>query len=422
MRFASVPVFAVATTVLLVASPTIAAPGDLDSTFGPAGQVTTKMGTLDSGAAAVAMQGNKIVVGGTATRKDEDFGLVRYLSNGKRDRSFGRRGRAFVDLGDEERLQDIAILPNRKILVAGTTNGKGLSSRMGIVRLTRDGKIDRRFGRDGWVKTSFGDLGAFGRSIVAMADGKFAVGGATGDPGGLSFAVARYLANGRLDDAFDGDGRAVVPFFGGSEWAEISDLVDWNGFLLAAGTTSGAGTYDVALARFREDGSLDPYFGGGDGITVEDLGGTDLLDQAVLLNDGDFVIGGYTDAASNEDAAFLRFNPSGHVDSAWGGGDGLVTYDLGGPATEYWFDLARSGSGVVAAGEVGGRAAFFRILDDGTGDPTFGFNGLVVWPFSGGQSRIIALAIQADDKIVGAGQASATQTHQGFGVTRLMGP
>src|SRR4051794_33896979 len=78
------------------------AAGGPDPSFGESGHVVTSVATYDDGATAVAIQSDgKIVVGGVAFdgSRDEDFALVRYLSNGKLDSTFGDNGKVVTDFG-----------------------------------------------------------------------------------------------------------------------------------------------------------------------------------------------------------------------------------------------------------------------------------------------------------------------------------
>jgi uncharacterized delta-60 repeat protein len=403
-------------------SSALAAAGDLDTSFSGDGQANTGFGTAAQ-AEAVAMQGKKIMAGGFSTKATSDFALVRYTAGGKRDLTFGKKGRASVDFGHDDTLTDLAILSNGKILAVGEANKAGPGSQVfAIARFTVDGKLDRTFGGgDGKVTTSFGDPAASADAVVLLSGGRFAVAGGTGDPSGTRFAVARYLPGGKLDTSFGGDGRVVTGFWPGDEVSEVRELVRWGDLLLAVGESAPvAGNFDVALARYGPDGKLDTLFGGGDGKATEDVSAWDYPQGAVLQKNGFFIVGGITEVAGGWDAMFLRFNASGHLDLAWGGGDGLVTHDIGGVELEYWFELVKAGSRVVVAGQVGGDASVLRILKSGALDTSFGGVGWVVTAFSGGDSTLQAVTIQGDGKIVGAGQAPATLAADGFAVERLL--
>ena len=103
--------------------------------------------------------------------------------------------------------------------------------------------------------------GARTRSIAAIA-----VAGVV-----LGAAPAAWAAGGDLDRSFADDGRATAFPHGATGYGVA---IDGKGRVVVAGYTLGAGT-DLAVARFRSNGHLDPNFGGGDGRVTTDLGGTD---------------------------------------------------------------------------------------------------------------------------------------------------
>lgn len=74
-----------------------------------------------------------------------------------------------------------------------------------VVVLARLGALDRSFGQDGTVETSFAS-DAIGYAVVIQRSGKIIVVG-TAD---AEFALARYKKNGKLDPAF-GTGGKVLP-------------------------------------------------------------------------------------------------------------------------------------------------------------------------------------------------------------------
>src|SRR5262245_15683633 len=74
---------------------------------------------------------------------------------------------------------------------------------------------------------------------------------------------------GALDSAFGSDGRVVAPL--GHPYAHADAVTtDFAGRVLVAGTIDGTNS-DMLLARYLEDGSLDPNFAEG-GIAVSPFG------------------------------------------------------------------------------------------------------------------------------------------------------
>jgi uncharacterized delta-60 repeat protein len=215
--------------------------GRLDTSFSRDGRVMTLLGSefppLD-GAVDVAIQvDGKIVVAGGA------FGLARYNANGTLDRSFGRRGTVGPDFDAlyDDQVFEVAIQRDRKIVVAGSDVEEGYDyyfSSFALERYNRNGSRDRSFKRDGTVRTTFTEPQSFAFALAIQADGKLVVAGTTGDEetGDSKFALARYNANGTLDDSFGTGGRLETDFASGSaDWA--SDVaIQADGAIVAAGS------------------------------------------------------------------------------------------------------------------------------------------------------------------------------------------
>ena len=90
--------------------------GSLDTTFGDEGRVTTDFdGRYDEGLALALQRDGKIVAAGSSTGV---VAVARYLPDGSLDRSFNNDGRLLLDLGVEARARDLAIQDNGKIVVA----------------------------------------------------------------------------------------------------------------------------------------------------------------------------------------------------------------------------------------------------------------------------------------------------------------
>jgi len=107
--------------------------------------------------------------------------------------------------------------------------------------------------------------------------------------------------------------------------------------------------WDVSLVRYNVDGSLDTDFGGGDGIVTLDLGGNDFVFDVTLQSDGKIVVVGHAQfAADDYDFAVLRLNPNGTPDDSFSG-DGLTTiaFDLGGDLEDTASDVAIQADGRI---------------------------------------------------------------------------
>ena len=77
--------------------------------------------------------------------------------------------------------------------------------------------------------------------------------------------------------------------------------------------------HDVLLARFNQDGSLDKSFGGPTGVHT-DLGSDEEGTDAAMQGNRTVVL-----ATSGPKTVVLRYNPDGSLDPSFGGGDGVRT-------------------------------------------------------------------------------------------------
>jgi len=130
-------------------------------------------------------------------------------------------------------------------------------------------------------------------------------------------ALARYTWAGELDTTFNGTGT-ITTDFGPSSEAITAVYVQPDGRLLAYGRHIGASGYTYALARYLPDGRLDESFGE-HGLLISTIGAA----RAVAIQpDGRIVIAGPTDFsdcahAQTRDIIMGRYNPDGSVDTTF---------------------------------------------------------------------------------------------------------
>src|SRR5215510_5460990 len=100
-----------------------AAAGDIDSSFGVDGKVTTKFpGGFSQGNGLVIQNDGKIVAGGSNSGSGRsDFAIARYNTDGSLDSTFGSNGKLTTDfLGSSSALYALALQPDGKIIGAGS--------------------------------------------------------------------------------------------------------------------------------------------------------------------------------------------------------------------------------------------------------------------------------------------------------------
>jgi uncharacterized delta-60 repeat protein len=338
---------------------------------------------------------------------------------GDLDRSFGHDGVAVTDVlhGAFDTAYGIVQQPNGKIVVAGTVE-TAAGERFCVLRYRANGRLDRAFGGDGRVTTSFG--GSFQQARdVAIQSGKIVVAGTAEANGGTAFALARYLPDGTLDPSFGSSGRVLAHIAAGSTDSASALLVLPSGDLVVAGSTLSPTSTpsDFAAARFDPSGTPMASFGG-DGTVTVDFGGRD--DRATSLTraaGGGIVLAGSSEVGGRSDFALAELRASGDPTPGFGT-RGIVRTTFGGvkPVPSEALDVETLSSGkLIAVGSVfvgpmtrEHDAALARYGSDGTLDPTFGSRGLVTTDLGSphGDDVATSVAIQANGKIVTAGTTS----------------
>jgi uncharacterized delta-60 repeat protein len=267
------------------------------------------------------------------------------------------------------------------------------------------GALDPSFGTGGKVTTKVGSTNDYGNALVRAPDGRLVVAGSSIDSVTLgNFALARYNANGSLDTSFNGTGKVTTAI--GPSWDSANALVRQpDGKLVAAGDTDNGSNFDLALARYNPNGSLDTSFNGTGKVTTA-IGSSDEHAYALALQpDGKLVVAGRSNSGSNDDFALARYNPNGSLDTSFNG-TGKVTTTIG-SADDAAHALAVQPDGkLVAAGDtrINGQlvVALARYNPNGSLDTSFNGTGKVTTAI-GGSSAAHALVLRSDGKLVIAG-------------------
>lgn len=184
----------------------------------------------------------------------------------------------------------------------------------------------------------------------------------------------RLFAGGSFDPSFGGGTTLVTNFTDGS--TVLNDVaVTPDGGTLAGGyfvRQANGEPVDVpqmALAKYRFDGSLDPTFGAAGQIVATPRGIKAALDLA-LLDDGSFiVIGSSASGYSTRANLMLKFTPDGRVDTSFGS-NGRVTLPMSAAALSVGVDGA-----VYVAGQIDRDGAIMRYSTRGRLDTTFADSG-----------------------------------------------
>ncbi|MDJ0770625.1 MAG: Ig-like domain-containing protein, partial [Ilumatobacter sp.] len=372
-----------------------------DPRFGMGGAWVSGFG-VPSQAEAIAElpDGSSLVAGWTQPGGDASV-LAKLTPDGQVDGTFGIGG----GVTGTGRFYDLVVQPDGKIVAVGESGGDP-----SVARFAADGTPDATFGTGGIVTP---DLDGEARGVALQADGKIVIGW----DGNSEVGAARFLTDGTLDTTFDSDGVVTVPHSGDSE---VSDLViQPDGKIVLLWTWQYQIVPDdqvVVLHRLLTDGSLDTTFDG-DGEAIIDLASFAAGHGLALQPDGKLVVAGETSPPSERDAIVLRVTSAGALDASFGTG-GVVDVDFGADVEQFNDVALRADGTIVVAGTtgvVGSRDGIIaRLLASGGLDSTFDLDGKATGDL-GGDDTALALTVQADDKLLLAGQ-----TGQEWAVLRLI--
>ncbi|MGH8237431.1 MAG: Calx-beta domain-containing protein, partial [Steroidobacteraceae bacterium] len=396
-------------------------PSGIDETFGTNGKATlTSFGGGDSDMALQA-DGKIVMVGGRFI----DFVLARFNADGSLDTSFGTGGKVTTDIAGgfaQERARAVAIQPDGKIVVAGESSLPSGDLAVALVRYHADGTLDTTFGSGG---KAF-DTPVVGRAwdVAILPDGRIVVAGAApvaNNPQDFGdFLVARYTAKGTIDASFSSGGTVVTDMTSRTDLAR-NIVVQPDGALVVSGDPIGSDPSPrTAVARYSANGVLDPSFGPGGKVVIAGA----LVGRGLALqSDGRLVLVGSMAVQNVQNDfthfAVLRLNADGTFDDSFGT-EGATTTSMTG-LTDVAHAVALQADGrIVVAGEgnlVNPNFALARYNTDGTLDTSFAIDGKLVVDFFGLQDRAEGVVLQADGKIVAGGLV--VNSTNGYGLVRV---
>jgi uncharacterized delta-60 repeat protein len=388
--------------------------GKLDLTFNPGAGATGGIIT------AIAVQADgKILIGGNF----ETFngipvkGLVRLNADGSRDNQFDS------GLGTDHGVNSIVVLDDGSILIAGNfTSYNGITARY-LAKLKSNGSINTEFMTGMSADNTI-------HSMAVQSDGKIIIAGNfTAFNGSPGLRIARLKPDGNFDHNFQPVGASA---------AIKSVAVQSDGKILIGGNfTSYAGVPGSSI-RLNTDGSIDTGFTPGNGTNG-------FINRMSVQADGKIIIvGDFTEYDGSSRKRIARLNSNGTIDAQFDPGTGADN-DVLGLAMQadgkilisgYFQHFNNTSSKLIArlnangaidsyntVSGVGGSISDMEIQSDGKiliGGSFFSYNGKLrnniarinadgsidanFDPGTGTNGPVYSLAIQADGKIIIAGE------------------
>ena len=286
--------------------------------------------------------------------------------------------------------QSVLTEPSGKIIVVGY-EVSGSTTHGVIERINADGSLDTTFGTGGQIVTPASSSDAW-YSIVQQGQNHLVVAGTHNN----DFSLARFDFDGNLDPTF-GAGGTVFTDFGGTSDVAYAVAVGGDDTIVAAG----ASAHHFAIARYDANGHLNNQFGAG-GRQIFDTGGTTQVLGAVTIDSqGRVVATGASDARLD----VIRLTTAGDPDSTFNNGGMLAISGLAArtdtTTPDYTEALTLQGDGkiLVANQTSDGHFGVARIKDTGSLDGSFGSGGIATANF-GGQDDVDSLVVQGDTGII----------------------
>jgi uncharacterized delta-60 repeat protein len=363
--------------------------GTLDSSFGTGGTATF---SLNSPAGMTLDPSGRVDVVGTNVVNSPSFAVTRLDGSGNLDTSWGGSGLVTTNITGltSDSAADLTLTqPDGKIVVVGLSQPYDARARLAVTRYNPDGSLDSTFGTGGTVLFNFGSAQyLLPRAISVDSSGRLLIAGGTQyfyySPG--DFAVLRLNSDGTADTSFGTAGRATVHFPSPYSWATSTAsatgvTVDAAGDIVLAGSELpyGYGNSYFAVARLTSKGSLDTSFGSGSGeVTISYANSsyayeTDAAAGVAIDGAGHIIVGGSTywytyypsySSSNGQHFAVTRLNSDGSFDS---------TFGSGGKTTISFAALAGGASGDTAAGVALDPSG--RIVVAGTSSGNYGSYG-----------------------------------------------
>jgi hypothetical protein len=275
----------------------------------------------------VAIQSDgKIIAAGNATNGNNTcYYVYRVTEKGDIDTSLGFGG-YIVEIFDEfnANLTSLTIQSDDSFIIGGNIN-QSQSTYNTLHKFTKDGLGDTSFGQLGTTTFNYG--GVEGNQYDFLADvsiqkvdgkDKIVVAGEAGEEDTKQCALARFNADGSIDETFGENGYVITDFSDGTGTCTIKSIQIQPDGKIVAGVTVWIDEYKTntidhlpyfAVGRFNVDGTLDNSFGVKGKVLTKFAGDGGFINEILLEKDGTIVCGGqgYSEADGENVFALVRY-------------------------------------------------------------------------------------------------------------------
>ncbi len=394
--------------------------GTIDTTFNNnTGSFTLDFGFHENISSVVIQPDQKIVGTATALASGSYLGtlkVIRLNSDGTPDNTFANNGVFSFSVTAETYGVESVVRNDGKIVVAGLAAYTFGYYDILLLRLNSDGTLDTTFGTNGYTIVSHSSRDDLAQSLALQPDGKIIIAGSITDS--IDFyhqpTILRFTENGMIDSSFGTNGYVQFPATYIDN--ELNDLlIQPGGKIVAAGhydvNGGGSSDFDVVMFRVDTNGIPDSTFGiNGKVITAINAGVDDVFGMAQDTA-GNIVLCGFTTQPTlNQDLLLLKYTSDGVLIFTFGN-NGMAILDFA--DTDVGMGIKIQPDNKIIVGGSSGQAFFgprtmavWRMMPDGTPDPTFGNNGIVLTALSSTFQDINCIDLQSDLKIVAGARAN----------------
>ena len=370
--------------------------GSLDSGFGDHGLVQLPAGErsdVDQATAVLVEPDGRIVVAGSTVRSGSRSEIViRLLTNGDLDQTFGSSGVVVVPGRSSTQA---AFVPTNLTRLVRTDGGDYRVTSSGfcqVVGLTADGSSDLAFGTSGTAQIDHPISNGCWLTMAMQSDGRLVVGASTGEAG----VVTRILENGQPDPSF----LAGTGYADRVGYIIHALAVGPDGSIVVALGLSDFGYHGLEVKQLLPSGELDESFGvagSAEIIMPSEFSQVSLLFDMFVREDGSIVgTGGNPYAQPSQGPIVVRLLGAGADD-----GPGVLSVTLG-PAVD-----EQAGDVSVDVRRMGGNAgpvsvAYQVLAHDGESAATAGEDfvadaGRLEWEDGDATNRQIRVRVINDD-------------------------
>ena len=258
--------------------------GSLDSTF----LITTATDSSTHIDEVVVLPDNKIIIAGSFTRIQNvnTGGIARLFADGTIDTSFNSG-----QVGADSTVKDVQQTTDGKLLIGGNFTRYNNIPKSKVARINLDGSIDNSFNLTGAADISTG----FVNEVLVLNNGNIFIGGGGG------FWDRMYISN--SSGLVSANSTALI----GKSGLINSIVQQPDGKVIAGGRFNVAdGKNRNNLVRFNTDGTVDDTF-----LPFTNLAESFIVKKIYLLADGKMLVG------LQGDRGLVRLNPDGSLDSGF---------------------------------------------------------------------------------------------------------